>query len=196
MKKTVLALSIIAAVAATPALAQDYGNSSNGQWFVNGNVGRTSINQGPYDGHDTGYAINGGYRWTVNPQVAIGAEVGYNDLGNIKLKNIFNTDPVIANQKSALRGWTVGANGHFNITPNWYASARAGLYGWKGHGISNDSHVLRSSLDQTSWYSGVGFGYDFNSNVSVGLNYDYYHAKKDNVDLSTDMVSVSAEYRF
>jgi OOP family OmpA-OmpF porin/outer membrane immunogenic protein len=30
----------------------------------------------------------------------------------------------------------------------------------------------------------------------VGLNYDYYDAKKDRVDLSTDMVSVSAEYRF
>jgi OmpA-OmpF porin, OOP family len=197
MKKTLLALGLIAAAAATPVLAQDYSNTgSNGQWFVSGNIGRTAINKGPYNGHDTGYAINGGYRWTLNPNVALGAEVGYNDLGNIKLKNVFNTNPVIADQKSSLHGWTVGATGHFNITPNWYASARAGLYGWKGHGVSNDSHVLRSSLDKTSWYSGVGFGYDFNRNVSLGLNYDYYHAKKDNVDLSTDMVSVSAEYRF
>jgi OOP family OmpA-OmpF porin/outer membrane immunogenic protein len=75
-------------------------------------------------------------------------------------------------------------------------SARTGLYSWTGHGLSNDSNPIREGLDDTSWYGGAGLGYDFNSHVSVGLNYDYYDAKKDNVNLSTDMVSVSAEYRF
>jgi OOP family OmpA-OmpF porin/outer membrane immunogenic protein len=51
-------------------------------------------------------------------------------------------------------------------------------------------------LDDTSWYAGAGVGYDFSNNASVGLNYDYFDAKKDNVDLSTDMISLSAEYRF
>jgi len=32
--------------------------------------------------------------------------------------------------------------------------------------------------------------------VSVGLNYDYFDAKKNSVDLSTDMISASAEFRF
>ena len=98
--------------------------------------------------------------------------------------------------KSQLHGWTAGVNGHFNLTPNWYLSARGGIYGWRGHGLSNDDLPTRQNLNDTSWYAGAGVGYDFTSHVSVGLNYDYYDAKKHNVDLSTDMVSISAEYRF
>lgn len=196
MKKTLLALAFATAGLLTvPAFAQD-AKSDNGGWFVNGNVGRTSIDKGPYNDSDTGYAINGGYRWAVSPSLALGVEAGYNDLGNIHAKNIFNSRPVIDGTKSQLHGWTAGVNGHFNLTPNWYLSARGGIYGWRGHGLSNDDLPTRQSLNDTSWYAGAGVGYDFTNNVSVGLNYDYYDAKKHNVDLSTDMVSISAEYRF
>lgn len=196
MKKTLLALAFAAAGLLTvPAFAQD-AKSDNGGWFVNGNVGRTSIDKGPYNDSDTGYAINGGYRWAVSPSLALGVEAGYNDLGNIHAKNIFNSRPVIDGTKTQLHGWTAGVNGHFNLTPNWYLSARGGIYGWRGHGLSNDDLPTRQNLNDTSWYAGGGVGYDFTNNVSVGLNYDYYDAKKHNVDLSTDMVSISAEYRF
>ncbi|HUH55257.1 MAG TPA: porin family protein [Rhodanobacter sp.] len=195
--KSLLALALATAgLVAVPAAFAQSAPTQNGGWFVNGNVGQTSINHGPYDDNDTGYAINGGYRWSVNPSVALGVEVGYNDLGNIHAKNVFNDNPVVEDGKSQLHGWTAGVNGHFNVTPNWYVSARTGIYGWKGHGLSNNENPIRKGLDDTSWYAGAGFGYDFNNNVSVGLNYDYYDAKKDRVDLSTDMVSVSAEYRF
>jgi OOP family OmpA-OmpF porin len=53
-----------------------------------------------------------------------------------------------------------------------------------------------ANLDNTSWYAGAGVGYNITQNFSLGLNYDYYDAKKHGLDLSTDMVSVSAEYRF
>jgi OOP family OmpA-OmpF porin/outer membrane immunogenic protein len=196
MKKTLLALAFATAGLLTvPAFAQDAG-TGNGGWFVNGNVGRTSIDKGPYNDSDTGYAINGGYRWAVNPSLALGVEAGYNDLGNIHAKNIFTSRPVIDGTKSQLHGWTAGVNGHFNLTPNWYLSARGGIYGWKGHGLSNDDLPTRQNLNDTSWYAGAGVGYDFTSHMSVGLNYDYYDAKKHDVDLSTDMVSISAEYRF
>jgi OOP family OmpA-OmpF porin/outer membrane immunogenic protein len=197
MKKTLLALTLAAAglLSVPTAFAQSVKTDNSG-WFVNGNVGRTSIDKGPYDGHDTGYGVNAGYRWALNPSVALGAEVGYNDLGNIHAKNIFNSQPVIEDGKSQLHGWTAGVNGHFNMTPNWYVSARTGVYGWKGHGLSNDENPIRKGLDDTSWYAGAGVGYDFSQNVSLGLNYDYYDAKKHSTDLSTDMVSVSAEYRF
>jgi len=195
MKKTLIALALVAAGAvAAPAFAQDVNPAAG--WFVNGSVGRTSVDKGKYDGHDTGYALNGGYRWGVTPWAALGVEVGYNDLGNIHAKNVFNDDPVVENGKSQLHGWTAGVNGHFNVTPNWYVSARTGIYGWKGHGLSNNENPIRKGLDDTSWYAGAGVGYDFSNNASVGLNYDYYDAKKDRVDLSTDMVSVSAEFRF
>ncbi len=197
-KKTLLALALSAAglLAGSAAFAQDAA-ADNGGWFINGNVGRTAINHGPYNnGHDTGYALNGGYRWALAPNFSLGAEVGYNDLGNIHAHNVFNSQPVIASDKSQLHGWTAGANAHLDLGPNWYLSGRAGLYSWTGHGLSNDINPVNKSLSNNSWYSGAGVGYNITSNLSVGLNYDYFHAKKQNVDLSTDMVSASAEYRF
>lgn len=196
MNKLLTPLALVAAglFAAAPSHAQSH--ADNGGWFVNGSAGRTSINKGPYDDNATGYAGNFGYRWAFSPSVALGVEAGYNDLGNISVKNAFTSDPVIADSKSELHGWTTGVNGHFNLTPQWYISARSGIYGWRGHGLSNSDNPLRKSVKKTDWYGGAGFGYDFASNWSLGVNYDYYHAKKDRVDLSTDMVSVSAEFRF
>ena len=197
MKKTLLALALTTVgLLAVPAVFAQSAPTDNGGWFINGNVGRTAINQGPYDGHDTGYALNGGYRWSLAPNFSLGAEVGYNDLGNIHAKNVFNSQPVIAPGKSQLHGWTAGANAHFDLTPNWYISGRTGLYSWTGHGMSNDVNPVRKGLSDNSWYAGAGVGYNITSNLSVGLNYDYFDAQKHNVDLSTDMVSVSAEYRF
>ncbi|HET6586600.1 MAG TPA: porin family protein [Oleiagrimonas sp.] len=200
MKKTLAALALAAAgmVAVPAAFAQSAPPPHHDGWFVNGQVGRTQMNNDWYDGHDTGYQLTGGYRWALGQSTLLGIEGGYNDLGNINFDpgNVFNSNDVYNRTQSELHGWMLGANGHFNLNPNWYVSARAGLYQWKGHGLSNNENPLRRDLDKTDWYTGVGFGYDFASNFSVGLNYDYYHAKKDDVDLSTDMVSVGAEYRF
>jgi opacity protein-like surface antigen len=197
MKKTLLALALTTAgLLAVPAVFAQNAPTDNGGWFINGNVGRTAINQGPYNGHDTGYALNGGYRWSLAPNFSLGAEVGYNDLGNIHAKNVFNSQPVITPGKSQLHGWTAGANAHLDLSPNWYVSGRTGLYSWTGHGLSNDINPVNKSLNANSWYAGAGVGYNITSNISVGLNYDYFDAQKRNVDLSTDMVSASAEYRF
>lgn len=198
MKKTLVALAFATAglMAASSAFAQTAPANHHDGWYLNGNVGRTHLNKGPYNGHDTGYELNTGYRWAVSPSALLGFEVGYNDLGNVHVKNAFNNDPVVSYPESELHGWTVGGNGHFNLNPNWYLSARAGIYQWKGHGLSNNQNPLQRSLDKTDWYSGVGVGYDFSNNFSLGLNYDYFHADKDQVNLSTDMVSVGAEYRF
>ena len=196
MNKRLITLAIAAAgmIAATSSFAQS--RTDNGGWFVNGSGGRTSINNGPYDDRSTGYAFNTGYRWGLSPSVALGFEVGYNDLGNIRVKNAFTSDPVLAKNRSELHGWTTGVNGHFNMTPQWYVSARTGIYSWRGHGLSNTDNPLRKSVNKTDWYGGAGIGYDFANNWSLGVNYDYFQAKKNQVDLTTDMVSVSAEFRF
>lgn len=197
MKKTMLALALgTAGLLAVPAVFAQNASTDNAGWFVNANVGRTAINQGPYNGHDTGYALGGGYRWSLAPSFALGAELGYNDLGNIRARNIFNSQPVVNPTKSQLHGWTVGANGRFDLSSNWYLSGRAGLYSWTGHGLSNDSNPIRQGINNNSWYAGAGVGYNISDNLSVGLNYDYYDARKHNVNLSTDMISASAEYRF
>lgn len=198
MKKTLLALAFAAAgmVAVPAAFAQTVPQSNHDGWYVNGQVGRTHIDNSRYDGHDTGYQLTTGYRWAVSPSTLLGVEAGYNDLGNIRVHRTFTSGDVLRYPQSELHGWMFGGSGHFNFTPNWYASARAGIYQWKGHGLSNNKNPLERSLGKTDWYTGVGFGYDFSNNMSVGLNYDYYHAKKDGVKLSTNMVSVGAEYRF
>lgn len=197
MKKTLFALALASAgLLAVPAAFAQTTTTSDAGWFINGNVGRTAIDHGPYDGHDTGYALNGGYRWSLAPNFALGAEVGYNDLGNVRARNVFHSAPIIAPGKSQLHGWTAGVNAHLNLSPNWYLSGRTGLYSWTGHGLSNDINPVNKGLSDNSWYGGAGVGYNLTRNVSVGVNYDYFGAKKHGVNLSTDMISASAEYRF
>ncbi|WOB27282.1 MULTISPECIES: porin family protein [Xanthomonas] len=197
MKNTMVALvlSVLALTAVSDVSAQTAPGNGSG-WFVNGGVGRTSLKSGPYDGSDTGYTVSAGYRWNMLfPWLSVGLEAGYNDLGNIQAKNLFNSGAVVEDE-SQLRGWTVGVNQHFALGDKWYASMRGGLYGWKGQGLSNDTVSDRSDLDKLSWYAGAGVGYNLGEHFSVGVNYDHYNAKKFDVDLSTDMASMNAEYRF
>jgi OOP family OmpA-OmpF porin len=216
MKKSLYALAIAATALCTlPALAQDMQSKTadaapastdgnfqpnqavgSGNWFINGNVGQAHINQGPYKDHPTTYALNGGYRWKVGQDMGLGVEVGYNDLGNFKAKNAFNNSDInLTKQRNALRGWTVGVNGKINVWQGLYVSGRAGAYGWKGHGYSNQD-INRHDLNKVNYFAGAGVGYDISQNFSLGLAYDYYHAKKDHVSLSTDTASLTAEYRF
>lgn len=201
MNKTLAALAFAAAgVVAVPAAAQSMtgtqANPNHDGWFVNGQVGSAHLDQGPYSGHDTGYQLSGGYRWALSDDALLGIEGGYNDLGNIKASKTFRSGDVKDYSRGKLRGWMLGANGHFNINPNWYVSARGGLYQWDGHGVSNNENPLNRSPSELDWYAGVGFGYDFNNDFSLGLDYDYYHAKKHDVNLTQDMISVAGEYRF
>lgn len=198
MKKTLLVLAFASSsLLAIPAAFAQTASNDSGNWFINGSGGRTAINQGPYDkGHDTGYALKGGYRWALSSNFQLGAEVGYNDLGNIRAKNIFNSQPVIAPGKSKLHGWTAGATANLEFSPMWYVTGHAGLYKWTGYGMSNDVYPINKNLKDNSWYAGAGIGYNITPYASVGLNYDYFKAKKNNVDLSTDMISASVEVRF
>jgi OmpA-OmpF porin, OOP family len=195
MRNTAIVLAMAAVFAAAPAFAQD--NTADGSgFFVNGKIGHSYFGSGHNSGDDTGYAISGGYRWAVTPQFGIGPEVGYNDLGNVRIKNVFNSNPVIAPGKASLHGWTVGANAHLNLTPNWYVSARTGLYAWNGRGLSSNINPVDEHHNADGYFGGVGFGYDFSNNLGLGLGYDYYHAKKSDLNLSTGLLSVNAEVRF
>jgi OOP family OmpA-OmpF porin/outer membrane immunogenic protein len=214
MKKTLLALVVASTgLCALPVLAQDSQSTSatststdgnyqpgqpvgSGNWFVNASAGEAHMYKGPYNDHPTTYAINGGYRWKVGQDLGLGVEAGYNDLGNFKLKNAFNSNDVNqTSRRQALRGWTAGVNGKIDIWQGLYVSGRAGVYGWKGDGYANDD-INRHHLDKVDYYGGAGIGYDFNNHFGLGLSYDYYHANKNDVHLSTDTASLTAEYRF
>lgn len=196
MKNTVFALAFAAAgLAAAPALTQaQEGNAGNSGFFINGNVGQANLSKGAYDDNDVGYGVNGGYRWALNPNVALGLEAGYTDLGKFKAEDNLSG---MGLPDAKVSGWNLGVNGHFNINPNWYISARGGLFRGdvKGAYLAGTTPVY---VDDTStkYYAGAGFGYDFSNNLSVGLNYDYYKVEKAGLSFDPSLVSVSAEYRF
>jgi OOP family OmpA-OmpF porin/outer membrane immunogenic protein len=193
MKNTLFAIALATAgFAALPLTAQAAENQSG--FFLNGNIGQSNLDKGVYDDDDTGYAANFGYRWAVAPSVLLGVEGGYTDLGEFSPKGASNGLGV---RSAELSGWNLGVNGHFNMTENWYVSGRAGLFrgDLKGGYLAGDVPVNVSDTSN-DWYAGAGFGYDFSNNFSVGLNYDYYKAGKNNLDVNPNLVSVSAEVRF
>ena len=192
MKNTLIAIALSTAGLTAIPLTSHAADTSG--FFINGNIGQSNVSKGLYDDDDTGFAGNVGYRWAVTPSVLLGVEGGYTDLGKFSTKNSFNGLGV---PDLKLKGWNLGVNGHFNITDNWYVSGRTGFFSADVKGDTLEGGQL-VHVDDTAdkWYAGAGFGYDFNNNLSVGLNYDYYKADKNNLDLSADMVSVSAEYRF
>lgn len=199
MKNTILAIALAAAgLAAIPAA---HAADTSG-FFINGNAGRSSLSDGAYNDNDTGFAGNIGYRWALTPSVLLGLEGGYTDLGSVT-----PTNGNAALGKAEIKGWNAGANAHVNVTDNWYVSGRAGLFranlkgGYFGTGVLDAAGaisypVVRVDDNSNKWYAGAGFGYDFNPNLSLGLNYDHYKADSSGLNFSPDLVSVSAEYRF
>ena len=152
-------------------------------FFINGNVGQSNVAKALYDDDDTGFGGNIGYRWAVAPSVLLGVEGGYTDLGKFSPKNRYYG---LGDSGREVSGWNLGVNGHFNVTENWYVSGRAGWFSGDIKGGYLDSTATSVRVDDTAnkWYAGAGFGYDFNNNFSVGLNYDYYKADKNNLDLN------------
>ena len=193
MKNTLIAIALATAGFAAVPLTSHAADQSG--FFINGNIGQSSVNKGLYDDDDIGFLGNIGYRWAVAPNVLLGVEGGYTDLGKFSTKDQFNGAGI---PDAKLSGWNLGVNGHFNITENWYVSGRTGWFRGdvKGGYLDTNGDVVRVDDTSDKWYAGAGFGYDFNNNFSVGLNYDYYKAEKSNLDLNSDLISVSAEYRF
>ena len=125
MNKKVLALAIAASAVALPVLSMaQSADQGAGGFFINGQVGRSELDKGLYNDKDTGYGANVGYRWAFTPNVAIGVEGGYTKLGTFDPKGNFDV-PV---GRADVKGWNLGLNGHFNLTPNWYVSARGGFF--------------------------------------------------------------------
>lgn len=188
MKNTLFAIALASAgLLSLPSISQAADTSG---FFINGNVGQSNLDKNSFDDDDTAFGGNVGYRWAVAPNVLLGVEGGYTDLGSFDAKG---SDI----GKAELKGWNLGVNGHFNVSDNWYISGRGGFFR-ADRKVTLDLLPTSLSVDDTKngWYAGAGFGYDFNTNFSLGLNYDYYKVDKDNLDLAPSVVSVSAEYRF
>lgn len=236
MKKILLPAAVAAALIAPSAFAQGAGGDTyrpdlqvgQGNWFVSGSVGRTDggtagrFGSGDFnvfegrDGRRTGYDASVGYRWKVGQQWGIGVEGGYADLGNFKVSNALNSDDVDQqDSENALRGWHVGGNARFNITPQWYVGARGGYFRASDNNVNyyntaGQNLGLESGGDsgRNSYYAGIGTGWNATENFSVGLHYDYFRAKSgevrdpatgarfDGPKRSTALLGLTAEYAF
>ncbi|HET8765049.1 MAG TPA: porin family protein [Rhodanobacter sp.] len=172
-------------------------DQTNG-WFVNGNVGtahyKATVSGVPGSGTDsnTAFMLNAGYR----DQGILGFEAGYTNLGSVTAK-----DDSGDRAKIKADGWTLGLNGHFNLTDQWYLSARGGLFLWKLKadatiGSGSNRATYRASKQALDWYAGVGTGYDINRHWSVGAAFDYYKISDHSYDVGSRVFSVNAEYRF
>lgn len=240
MKKTLFSAALVSAgLALTPvAFAQDaqpdnghYQSSQpvgSGNWFIDLGVGRTDgysrdsdfgsgFGQGSgnlfnnRNGRRTGYSLLGGYRWKAGPDLGLGLEAGYADLGNYKLSNLGSSGSVNQlSRQNALHGWVLGGNGRINVLPHWYISAHGGYFHANNNGgVYNGtlSQDLFHGGDSGGYYAGIGTGWDFNDHFGLGVKYDYFHASAGSVHdvptntdfavrRSTGIVSVNAEYRF
>ena len=179
--RTSLALALTALL--TAPLASHAADSLNGAFFTgsigkswyNGNTsmfGNSSINDGK-----TSYAATFGMRWN-----GWGWDIGYVNSGNF--------DVIGNGTRVKVKGWTLGPNYKYMITPHWFVGARAGFFRYDITGIAPTKQT------GTRFYGGVGGGYDFSDGVGLGLNYTYYQAKKlgSSYDFGTLMGTV--ELRF
>jgi OmpA-OmpF porin, OOP family len=216
MRKLVtLAVALTLGTASAAAFA-------DGNAFVNANAGYSDYNINKdsvsYPGVDTHLrkgdpagAIRVGYRW--KSVVDYGVEVGYGYLGQYRLNQTDSYGASRFTEKN--RGFLLGGNLNYNITENWYISARAGWF----RGRDTYTSTAYSTGGQQSWratstatgeYFGVGAGYNFNKNFSIGLAYDTYHTPSSPLRSSNPyingaerirgtragMYSIQGEYRF
>lgn len=205
-KILIAALGAALAVASVSAVAAD----ANGAFFLNAGIGQAQYHVGRTDGlgykldeKDTAGALRFGYAWRVAPAFNLGVEGGYADLGKVVAK--YNDGTNFAKADLTAKGWLLGGNGKYNFADNWYVSARAG---WFRSDVEASASLVvpgaagygRDSAHGNGWYGGVGVGYDFAPNFSLGLNYDNYHAKAkyDGQSEGGNVGSymLSAEYRF
>ena len=193
--------------------------SSVGNFFINAGIGQAQYHVGRTDGlgykldeKDTAGALRFGYAWHVSHDFDLGVEGGYVDLGKLVASYHYeNTDATYFVDEHAdlnATGWLAGVNGKFNFADHWYVSARAGwlrssadaTYRYSETGYVGE--YASGSADGDGWYGGVGVGYDFTRDFSLGLNFDNYHAKAKinnalgTVDSNIGTYTVTAEFRF
>jgi OmpA-OmpF porin, OOP family len=162
-----------------------FGHAASDTGFsVDGSFGRGGRDFGPTTNV---VDLNVGYRWSW-----FGVEAGYVDFKRTNTEAFLDAMPLSYGFKE--KGFTTGVSGHWDIISNWYLSARTGAFFWREafytSPIGKKSSAARG--DGTSWYAGVGAGYDFTKNFSLGMSYDWYDADEDMVHVP----SVKAEIRF
>lgn len=200
----------IAALATGLALASatSVAATKDGGFFINAGVGQAQYHVGRTDGlgyklddKDTAGALRFGYYW--RGPVKFGIEAGYVDLG--KVVDSYNDGTYTFHDDIEAKGWMLGVNATHRFESPWYVEVRGGALrstldatsrfnepGYSGYGSGNATG--------TGWYAGVGGGYDFTNDFSMGVHYDNYHVKAeqggDTITGNVSTFMVQLEYRY
>jgi OOP family OmpA-OmpF porin len=208
MKKvaSIAALSAALVLSSAPALAAD---QTDGGFFVRGTAGQSNYRvSNQYFSSNTGFGwgLGGGYRWATTSG-NWGVDAGYVDLGKAKLnKNYVNYESGLGlgtQGKASSHGWSIGGNYLYQFDNNWNVQARTGMVFTHSRAsvtlsdtFNTTTYSYREGSSNTSWYGGVGVGYDFSHNLGLGLTYDYYRIGFNGGSNHASLLSLAAEYRF
>jgi OmpA-OmpF porin, OOP family len=181
---------------------------------VNGGSSHFDVSHTNFDdNNDTAIGGMVGYRWVVDRPFAIGVEGGYVDLGNMSWKDQvkFGNITDSATGKYKAKALLIGANGKWDLPHGFTITAHAGVAHSKIEYSVNEYvnppiagytpfHGKVDSHDNAI-YGGLGFGYDFNPNFGITVNYDNYALKAEDVNgdkrtVNIGVFGVQAEYRF
>ena len=166
------------------------------------------------------YGVLGGYRWAVDAPFYLGVEGGYVNLGRSHLRSgstISFTDatgPHTLSSQSRGRGKNeallLGINAKWELPGQYYLTAHAGVARYRAQtrvrstgvldGVPTEGFSDRFRAYDTNYYAGIGFGYDFESVVSLGITYDHYAPRYESMGFKEtvkfDTYGASLGFRF
>ncbi|MGR5064269.1 porin family protein [Photobacterium sp. DNB22_13_2] len=175
MKKTLFALTI-ASILSAPALASKEG------FYVGADIGSNKI-----DGEsvDAGLGLVGGYNFQISPQVVIGVEGEYRNMGEEK----FSEQGYSIKYKAHSFG--VNVKPKYYINDNFYAGAQLGVHRVSEE-LKDNIDVVNFDETNTGISYGLEAGYDFNNNVTVKGGYRGTSTS----ELDYDTFYIGANYNF
>ena len=184
--KNLIAISMLSALL-VPAFAP----AATG-FYIDGAVGQASVDEQGIDDSDSAYRIGAGWRFLEN----FGAEIGYVDLGTVSEAVAIGG----ATASLSADGLSAGIAGKIPLSDasnGFYLSARGGMYWWDATGRARIGNTTVEITDSSNdFYVGIGGGYDFNEQFSLGVGFDRYQIDDNNADASYDILSVAGEVRF
>jgi hypothetical protein len=162
MKKILIALAAVGALATGNAFAQGY---------VTGAIGQSKIDVdcdglASCDDSDAAWKIIGGFKFHPN----LAGELTYFDFGKVTASVVPGADVEIKT-----RGIGLGIAGMMDFTPQWSGVARLGVVSNRVKTSSNFG--LSGSERKAEAYVGLGVGYAFNPQLKLDAAWDFTKAR-------------------
>ena len=189
ISKTSLSLAIVLATTMIGSVAHA---AEQSRFFLDAGVGMSSIDTDIYepgvsvDEKDVFFSIGAGYNF--NKMFAL--EAGYVDLGETKI-----SEPAFAYTATiSADGFYFGPRLTFEITPQFEAYGRAGVFAWDAE--AKDSDGFSASDDGTDVYFGIGAAYKITNQVSLGAEWTRYAFEGDGDDFDVDTFGAKLKFNF